>query len=345
MNFEVFEIFYRNAQYDEIKVIGRDVEKDGRDYHILGMTRKEKKVVLSILEMVDPWSEQEPYREKTPRESLKDSMESQRKESYFLHTRELQCGDRSYETAGASSGPLRNSDYCEAYMLFIKMLEAGWKLPKDSPFYEVSWECLAITAIELRDEYETLPDWSDEMQVLVDRMPGSHAIEIPVLLECDKTLDLTFEMSDGSQAVCYINKIYTVDMWEEQERRFADPAYRERMLQHVSEAELEQMKEQFFKTLAEHCPKGQCYMAVEYECNKDVTLTFHDREYLDTIKKSKGGSASALLVNLKPDTEKGTHGLKLRGCMIQKPLDRGTKALEAELFSYSEMVQKKVEEL
>jgi len=168
--------------------------------------------------MVEHWSEHEPYREKTPRESLKESMESQRKESYFLHTRELQSGDRSYETAGASSGPLRNSDYCEAYMLFIKMLEAGWKLPKDSLFYEVSWECLAITAIELRDEYETLPDWPDEMQVLVDSMPGSHAIEIPVLLECDKTLDLTFEMADGSQAVCYINRIYMVDIWEEQER-------------------------------------------------------------------------------------------------------------------------------
>ena len=53
MNFEIFNEFYKNADFDEVKVIGKDVEKEGRPYYILGMTLKEKKASLHILEMFD----------------------------------------------------------------------------------------------------------------------------------------------------------------------------------------------------------------------------------------------------------------------------------------------------
>ena len=43
----------------------------------------------------------------------------------------------------------------------------------------------------------------------------------------------------------------------------------------------------------------------------------------------------------KPEKETGIHGLKLRGEIIQKPLDKDALSLEAELFSYYTMVEKK----
>lgn len=136
-----------------------------------------------------------------------------------------------------------------------------------------------------------------------------------------------------------------MDIWEKQEKKFSDSAYREKMLQHVSEEELERMKQHFFEVLEEHCPKGKCYMTIEYECSEDVSLNFYDREYLDTLPKPNKGSASALLMSVKPEKETGEHGYKLRGGVIQKPLDRNVKKMDAELFSYVETVQKKIEKL
>lgn len=344
MNFEFFQELHANTDFDEVKVIGKDVEKEGRPYYILGMTLKEKKASLHVLEMADYPLEEYNHKE-TPRESLKNAIESRRNRSFFMHIRELQNGETSYETAGATSGPLRHNNPYEPFMLFVRMHEAGWKVSKDSFFYDVEWECLAVTNIELHDEFESLPEWTDDMQVLVDFIPEDHVVELPVVLECGKEIELEFKMEDGSPAACYINKIETVDVWADTEEKFADSEYRERMLQHMTEAEFEHMKERLCEALAQQCPRGKHYMVIEYECTKEVALTFYDREYLDTIPKPNKGSATSMFMRVKPDVETGSHGLKLQACVIQKPLDKEDKTLEAELFSCSKRVEKRVERI
>ena len=350
MNFAFFDVLYSKSQFDEIKVIGKEVEKNGRLYHIIGMTLKEKTVTLYVLEQKESFIEEEYFQEKTPRISLKRSMEDRKNSSFFMHIREFRALEEGkeatvYEVKGASSGPIKNSDYCEGMLLFLRMREAGWNIPKDSVFYEAGWDSLCLTEITLRDEFETLPDWTKEMQVLVDHVPESAAIEQSVQLQCGKASEVPFYLDNGTLATCYINNVYLMDVWAEEEKRFADPVYRERMLQHVSEAELEQMKEQLFAVLEPHCPRGKYYMVLEYECTEDISLTFYDKEYLDYVEKPKEGGASAVFMGVKPDEGTGTHGLKLRGCVIQKPLEAKTHTLDAELFSYSRMIQKSVETL
>lgn len=345
MNFDFFSALYTNAEFDEIKVIGKEIEKEGRLYHIVGMTLKEKNATLYIMEFADCFSKEDMVQEKTHRESLKENMESQENQSFFMKIREFQSENIRFEIDGACSGPFKSSDYGEAIILFMKMRQAGWQVAEDSPFYNENWENLSITTIELRDEFETLPEWTDDMQVLIDSVPENFAIELPVLLECGKTMEIEFKLKDSSLAMCYINKIDTVDVWADGEKRFADSEYRERMMQYMTQAEFEQMKEQFFEVLSQHCPKGKHYMVIEYECNKEVGLSFYDREYLDTIEEPHEGSAAFMRMSVKPDAGTGSHGLKLRACVIQKPLDCETKALEAELFSYSEVVQKRIEKL
>lgn len=345
MNFKRFHRLYAETEFDEIKVIGKDIEIDGRSYHILGMTLKEKKASLYVLEIVDFPEWEECDREKTPRESLKDNIEARKNDSFFMRIREFRGNDKIYETDGATSGPLRHNDTYEAFLLFLRMKKAGWEIAKDSPFYDVDWDCLAVTNIELRDEFDKLPEWTDDMQVLVDFLPEEYAVELPVVLECGKTVELEFKLEDGSSAICYINKVYPMDIWAEEEEKFSDSAYKERMLQHMTEVEFEQMKKQFFEVLAQQCPREKRYMVIEYECSKEVGLTFYDKEYLDTIPKPSKGSATSIWMSVRPDTEIGAHGLKLRGCMIQKPLDKETKTLEAELFSYSKAIQKRVEKI
>lgn len=349
MNFEYFQGLISNAEFDEIKVIGKDIKKDNQWYHIIGMTLKDKNAALYVLEapiyLADRHELEEPFQkfsyERTHRISLKHSMESEN-QSFFLHIREFQNGDKSYETAGAQSGALMQNDCFEAYMLFMKMNQARWKLSEDSPFYDIGWERIAVTNIELRGEFESLPEWEEDMQVLYDSIPERCPIEKPVLLECGKTMDIEFPLADGNSAVCYINKIDIIDIWASQEKRFADPEYKERMLQHISVDEFEEMKKNFYKILEEHCPRGKCFMAIEYECSEEnIGLTFYDKEYLDTVPQPSSGSCSSLMMFNKPDTETGSHGLKLRGEIIQKPLDKDVQALEAELFAYHKMVEKK----
>lgn len=350
MNFKYFQRLISNTEFDEIKVIGKDVKKDEQNYHIIGMTLKDKNAVLYVLEAPDylmdrsDLEEEGPIfpEERTHRNSLKDSMERDRHRSFFLRIREFQNDDNSYGTAGAQSGALMQNDYFEAFMLFMKMNQAGWKLSEDSPFYDIPWDFLAVTNIELCDGFDSLPEWEEDMEILYDSISETYPIEKPVFLECGKTIDIEFSLEDGSTAICYINKIELIDIWASQEKRFADPDYRERMLLHMSEDELEKMKMDLYKILEEHCPRGKCFMAIEYECSDEkIGLQFYDKEYLDTVPQPSSGSCSSLMMRNKPDIENGSHGLKLRGEIIQKPLDKDAQMLEAELFAYYKMVEKK----
>ena len=94
--------------------------------------------------------------------------------------------------------------------------------------------------------------------------------------------------------------------------------------------------------MEEHCPRGKCYIALEYECSEEnIGLNFYDKEYLDSVPQSSSRSCSSMMMRNKPKKETGIHGLKLRGEIIQKPLDKDTENLEAELFCYYTMVEKK----
>lgn len=345
MNFQIFNHFYQESQYDEIKVIGKEVIKEGKSYHIIGMTLKERQAHLYVMELMENYEDRGPWREKTPRESMKESMESDRNGSFFMHVREFRNKDIVYETAGATSGAAEQENFGEAYLLFAKMYEAGWRINEESPFIDIPWESIALTNIELRGEYDELPIWGEAMEALVFPVPANVPIEKKITLECGKTMEIECPLKNGNTAICYINKVELMDVWAEQEKKFADSAYREKMLQHVSEEELEQIKQQFWAVLEEHCPKGKCYMTIGYECSEEISLNFYDREYLDTVPKPREGTASSLFMSVKPEQEKGEHGYKLRGCVIQKPLDRDVVMLEAELFSYSEIAKKRIEKL
>lgn len=347
MNFAFFDLFYNDSVCDEIKVIGKDMELNGKYYHMIGMTLKNKKAALFVLEFDDNAAEEdlseESHEKKTPRESMKRSMSEEG--GLFLHAKKFITQDRIYEAAGGNCGALKYDDYGEAYLLFFIMRQSGWMIAKESPFYEAEWETLLLTEIELREEYEHLPDWGEEISISYDKVPQECFVEIPIVLQTGKRETIAFSMKDGSKAECYINQVYTVDVWADAEKRFEDRTYRERMLQHMTEEEFEDMKNQFFQVLAESCPKGKHFMVVEYECTRDVSLRFLDKDSLDTVPKPQSGSASLLFMMMKPEQELGSHGLKMRACVIQIPLEPETEELEAELFSYLEKIYELEERL
>lgn len=347
MNYQYFQHLYRQSQYDEIEIIGKDVSKKNQWYHILGMTLKNKQVSFCVLEMADSLFEEEDayFYRCTPRSSMKRNLEHRSGESLFMRIRELGNKEQMYQVSGASSGPLKNSDYGEAYFMFLRMMEAGWSLSENSPFYDMDWDMFVVTNIELQGEFDTLPEWTEDMEALVYTEQEGGLIEQTVRLECGKEAELEFVMDDGRTAHCFLNKIFIFDMWEEQEKKFADPEYKERILKHISEEEFEEMKRNCFATLEEQGLKGQCYMALYYECDQDLNLDFYDREYLDRVPEPREGSCTSIAVMMRPEQKTGIHGLPLRGTVIQKPVSKDTVSIEAELFSYTKKIEQKVEQL
>lgn len=345
MNLEEFIGLHNHLNFDEIQVIGKDLKLEGKSYHIAGLLRKDKQAELLVLGLCEDLEERTYQKESSRREQMRHSMLEERNHSHFLHIRSFRCGGVTYEVGGATSGYCGHGDYGEVYILFEKLLQAGWCVPETSPFYEAQWEFLEITRVELREEMECLPQWKGQLEIEKDSIPQSSLLEIPVELAIGENSEqeIAFTLQDGREAICYINHIYLSDVWEEEEARFADPAYRERMLQYVSVEQLEQMKEQLFGALADICPQGKCFPVIEYECTQEVSLQFFGKLYLEGAEKPKQGSATSLLMRAKPRTEVGSHGLKMRTCIIQSPMKKAVKQINAELFSYTEAINRRCE--
>jgi len=348
MDFKYFDRILKKASYDEVKVIGRDVKLDGHYAHIIGMTLKDKQAFVYALELMEhPDAEEEVFHsitDKTHRQQMKDNYENE-KDIAVLRVREFHSNGKVYEVAGANSSVTKNYNMAEHILIYLMMREHGWKMPVESPLYKSDWECLQMSVIKLRDEMEELPDWGMDLEIVKDSHAKTELLEIPVTLTCGEHPVIPFHLNDGTQAECYINKIYLHDIWADHERRFADEEYKNKVLEHISEEEFQKMKEQSEKALLADCPRGKCYMLVEYECSTDVAINFYATSYLDSKPRVHPGGATSLLILHRPDAEEGTHGLKLRGCVIQTPLEPDITSLEAELFSYTEIVKQDTEKV
>lgn len=348
MNFKYFDRLLTEAAYDDIKVIGKDAELDGNSVHIIGMTLKDEKAYVYGLELKKTSDEEEDCiqagRDQTRRQEFKDNCANE-SDIAFMRIREFHSNGKIYETAGASSSLIEKHNMAETMLLFLSMREKGWKVPEDSPFYEPFWECLYLTVVELRDEVEALPDWDKNLEIVVDHHSKTVILEIPCMLTCSEAPVIPFCLADGTQAECYINKVCPEDIWADHERRFADPEYIKRMSAYVSEQELQEMKAHVEEALIRVCPRGKCFMLVEYECSADVSVNFYAASYLNSKPQVQEGSATSLLMTHRPDAENGTHGLKLRGCIIQTPVERDAVSLDAELFSYTELVKQYTEKV
>ena len=348
MDFKHFDRLIMEASYDEVKVIGRDVELDGHYAHIIGMTLKDRQAFVYVLELMEHYDTEESFQnltDKTHRQQMINDCKNERNIA-FLRVREFHSNGKVYAVAGVNSSITENYNMAEYMLFYLMMRKYGWKIPEESLLYTADWECLQMSVIELRDEMEELPDWGVDLEIVKDSHSKTELLEIPVILTCGKHPVISFQLGDGTQAECYINKIFLKDVWADLEHRFEDEEYRNRVLEHVSMEEYQKMKGQCEEALLADCPRGKCYIIVEYECSKDVAVNFYATSYLDSKPQGHSGSATSLLIMHRPDAQKGMHGLKLRSCVIQTPIEPDeASSLEAELFSYTEIVKQDIKKV
>jgi len=339
MDFE--QLQQAEKEYDEFMVIGKNIKKRGQIYHIAGMTRCGSEAVLYVLEQEmetkvkkeSEMREGEIQKNQTNRINRKSCPEN----SYFFDIEELKTGKEICSVKETSSSCLGVDNY-EMLLLFSDMLRAGWK-PQDSPFWSTSWDRLMLTRVVFKLEQEKLPVWQDRISVKLGRRHKTCFVEQPVCLMTGEESMTEFVLEDGRKGVCYINKVYPIDVWKEQEKQFENPKYLERM----TREELEEMKQQFYSCLEQSCPKGMCYLGIQYECTLEGSLVFYDTAFLEAESEVCSGSAALLLMRLRPDEPVGKHGYQNRGCIIQTPVRPDIEKLSAELFQFIEFLPEKEE--
>ena len=358
MNFEQMRMAYR--AFDEVMPIGRTVEWEGKAYHIAGLTRIGKQAEMYVLESIS--KEVEPSENETagsgPEEcSVAAFGDADRKERHtnrmsmkivpvecpFFNIRIVKIGEWELETGGANSGPLVLNEGCavdadsENFGLFYEMMRAGWALPENSPFLTMDWNAMWLTRLAFCTETENLPVWEENREILVKwgRRTKQHYVEKPVSLTVGEEAELDFAIEDGRQGICYINRVYPIDIWKENEEKFKNPRY----LEIMSVEELEKQKETFFRNLEQDCPRGMCYLGIEYECTLEGSLVFYDRAFLESEPGACQGSANIMMMLLRPDESTGKHGLRQRGCVIQTPVVPKVRQMEAEIFRFDEMFE------
>lgn len=318
-------------EWQKVLVIGKTIERDGKKYHIIGMSLGGE----AKLYILEPFSEPKPYsrrKKHTHRQSLKENEET---EFSYLHCREFCLGEKRLKIQGGCGGSLgfAEQDY-RTISLFIDMMHAGWVIP--DWLKNEDWDNLQLVTLTIAD-VKRLPKYSPEIPITLKHRsnPIQHIVEKTITLTVGKSRSFSFTDHHGDNVQCHINQVTLIDVWEDTEKQFKDPRYTKKL----PPERLQEVKENCYKALEQNCPKGMCYIGIEYECTKDLSLQFYSKKYLRSYPESHHGSASFFLMHLKPDKKLGVHGLPLKGCAIQTAVSPDTCTIPAELFSYFEKVE------
>ena len=200
---------------------------------------------------------------------------------------------------------------------------------------DTDWTDLQLVTLNIAN-MEKLPLYSPDMPITITHSPDftQHILEKTITLNVGKSRSFYFTDDYGDNVQCHINNVTLIDMWKETEGELSDPKLAERF----SPEQLEEARKHRLDALEQCCPKGMCYIGIEYECSKNYDLVFHSKQYLKSRPETRQGSSHFLMMRLKPDQETGTHGLVLKGCVIQTPVSPDTAQIPAELFLYTERI-------
>ncbi len=331
MNFSLLESFHSN--WRDILVIGKTVEQEGKKYHIVGMTSSDE----TKLYIIEPYMELKSRNRKGTYSHRRMLKEQESLQYSYLHCSDLGLGGEHFKIQGGMGSPM-NFDAYGMFQLFFDMMSAGWTVPEW--LKDMDWDNLMLLTLNIADA-EKLPGFSPQMPVTITHRPNSiqHIIEKTVTLNAGKSRSFCFLDSHGDEVFCHINSVALIDVWKNTEEELNDPKLAERF----SPEQLKEAAKHSYDALERCCPKGMCYIGIEYECSKNYGLTFYSKQYLKSRPETHQGSSRFLMMRLKPDQETGSHGLPLKGCVIQTPVPPDTTRIPAELFLYYERVDEWIE--
>lgn len=341
MNLQVLQ--HQLSQIKEIAVISRNAEIDGVICHVMGVVRRDEHTLQMLILQYD-----EAYQEKleeaaaiadlsaTPVELITNRIEQRGNRNMqptqrFDRVEKVCIGDLELTTNESSSG-ICGTDQWDKVALFTQFLLSGWNSvgidTKDI-------NTLLLTNLTFDGAYDTIPVFDTEAPIHFSMRQGSmcHLVELPVTLavgsEYPDKLYFTDKVSEEQHWV-QINKVTLCDMWAEMSKIFDNSQMKEQF----SPEELIQSKTEFEERFSAMCPKGMCYLVIEYECEEGISLQFYSKRWLDAKPIHDN---SAMVILMKPDEPMGKLGLRLKAAIIMEPMSPNTVNIETELFQYNQI--------
>lgn len=323
----------------EVKVIGKDFEFEGTEYHIIGLYREEKKIFAAVLAYNEEFCEKREWLEIQAENSLElDTRNLPLREIKKLQIEfnEPYCDIESISFADTELLSFRshrsylNNNKEQNIILFLEFLRNGWN---SGAFGCRNFRNCSLGIYELDGEFSSLSEIdTGDLTINFRHSQQETVFGMPITLEigeCDREVIL----SNGEKI--YIRSVNLTDMWLESAKIFSNP----RLTSQFSPEHLKEHREEFESKLEETCPKGTYFLCVEYEAATDVTVDIQLKSVLDAPEKACGSSAIGII--FRTDTEPVHENTKIKTCVINEPFSANTQTVEAEIFSFSKMTKPK----
>lgn len=323
----------------EVKPLGKTAEINGVLCHVIGLIRYGDILRLSVLQYDEKFAEDAEEAEIAELNGLHAKPQTNREllrgnrnicDGNSLHAvQSIRIGEKQFDINEMET---TRCDWqnLQIPVLLAEFLRQGWN--PDGIEYQ-RMDNLLLTFVRLSGEYDCLPDVGENPKVLLTfrREYISHLVELPVILPVgtDYPDRLCFQdKNTGEKHWVQINRVYLMDIWAEMMKNFNDP----RLTDKFSAAELAEHKAEFERRLAEICPQGMYFPVIEYECEEELSLQFHSREWLDAVPQNKNSSIG---FSIKREEKTGILGLSLKSALIDEPMPKDCQIINTELFSYS----------
>lgn len=333
--------------FEETLLPGLELEAAGIPVLAAGVCRRGKNLMFYLFsegedpdEHMEKRMKLERKRRKgtlTKREELLANVELQ--EAGVMEViRGIRVAGREYHFQSGSSGVLAEYNL-EGRMLLYYLLSQNMSFG----FLETrKLSGIQCTAMELEGEYETIPFSQQEfacLEFLEEKryyhVPVKRKMKLHVGKQSGRKQTFSMKIPDrrewGAESVqqreitYYINNIRVEDSWTEIKAKY-DEMLEQGILSDEKEYQM------FLNHLEEICPQGMRNLVVEYEC-EEASLEFYTREQLQEKQKIKeGDGATAFFLAGRAAKGKGIHGMELRGCVIQYPVEPDISEVNLELL-------------
>ena len=160
MNFSLLEGFH--SKWQDILVIGKTTERNGRKYHIVGMTLSDE----AKLYIIEPYMEPESRNRRGIRNHRRMLKEHERHGYSYLHCSDLCLGDVHLKIQGGMGSPMDSDNY-GMIQLFFDMMGAGWTVPEW--LKDIDWENLMLLTLNIA-EVSKLPHLTPQTPITITHL-------------------------------------------------------------------------------------------------------------------------------------------------------------------------------
>lgn len=316
----------------EIKIVEKDFSVNVTSYHLAGIYKQngETKILLlayneticEIREEIEALRFEFANQADIPtfREEERLSIKF---EKDFAGIKSVSCGENCCFICSSQTSQLSNNE-AEHAILLSEFIKSGWNCPC---FADLNPDNIYIISCVLSDCEKT--DFSQKTVIAFRPDNKRYLAEIPLLLNPGES-NKEIKLSDGK--IIYIRKISPFDLHKHTEEIFSH----EKIINSFSPKELEEKKKEIDESNEKLCPKGQCFITVEYEAPENISIDIKTVKTLDSRISHSGGAFGIIASSSLTPTHKG---YSVKVAAINEPFTPDFKSVEAEIFSYSEKIQ------